>query len=54
MTTATKPCYFCDDKVEEEDYFCSGCNVIVCGVCNTAESIPFGNHEPEDHLTEEN
>jgi len=45
-------CYLCETNLTTQDEFCHGCNQLICGDCARNENMPFGSHEPEDHLEE--
>jgi hypothetical protein len=45
-------CFNCYTVCNEED-FCFGCKKYVCEKCGVNISPPFGSHDPEVHLTDE-
>ena len=36
-----KPCYECKTEVDEEDYFCWGCEEIICDNLECGGKIPY-------------
>jgi hypothetical protein len=45
------PCYFCDKKVDENEYLCGGCDQVICDACE-GDNPPMGDHSPEEHQPE--
>jgi hypothetical protein len=44
-------CYFCNKKVDEQEYLCGGCNEVICEKCDRL-APPSGDHMPEEHQAE--
>lgn len=43
-------CFNCENEGSAGDMFCHGCKQYVCEECSVNYNLPFGGHEPEDHL----
>ena len=46
-------CYLCEETPIAKEDFCYGCKQSICEDCAVNQNMPFGRHDPEDHLDED-
>ena len=49
----TAPCYFCRRQFSVSEFFCHGCQEVICAECPDPECDPWGGHHPQDHKEED-
>ena len=51
---ADELCYLCEENPTTDENFCHGCKQPICQDCaDHNPNMPFGVHDPEDHLDED-
>jgi len=53
MTAGERECFNCFEPCDDDDY-CYGCGAYVCEACASVVDVPWGEHAPEDHLSDDN